>query len=82
MVDASITVGAIEKIIRRKGGKLLAETELFDVYTGSQIGDGKKSVAFSLLFRSSEKTLSDSEISQPFADILAALEKEIGAILR
>lgn len=82
LVDASVSVGSLEKIIRKKGGKLLAETELFDVYTGSQVGEGKKSVAFSLLFRSPEKTLSDAEIVQPFADILCSLEKEAGAILR
>jgi len=82
LVDTTVPVGSIERLIRKKGGKLLSEVELFDVYTGAQVGQGKKSVAYSLLFRSPEKTLSDAEIQEPFASILSALQKEFGAVLR
>lgn len=82
LVDSSVSVGTLERIIRKKGGKLLSEADLFDVYTGAQIGEGKKSVAFSLLFRSPDRTLTDSDVVQSFQEILAALEKETGAVLR
>ncbi len=82
LVDAKVPVGDIERVLRKKGGKLLSEVKLFDVYTGAQVGQGKKSVAYSLLFRSPEKTLSDAEIQEPFAMILDSLQKEFGAVLR
>ena len=67
----------------RKGGKpLLAELQLFDVYQGAQLPEGKKSVAFSLLFRSSERTLVDEEVNKAFKKIVSRLEHEYGAELR
>ena len=81
-MDKDIPVGKIEKILKRKGGKYLESYELFDVYTGKQIGENQKSVAYSLLFRSPNGTLKDSDIQGPFGEILETLEKELGAQLR
>ena len=58
------------------GGKLLETVKLFDVYQGSQIEEGKKSVAFSLMFRSGEGTLSDEQIAAPLKKIFAALAEK------
>ena len=82
ILDAGIPVGAIEKILKKKGGKFMESYSLFDVYTGAQIGESKKSVAYSLVFRSLERTLTDSDIQSAYSDIIAALEKELGALLR
>ena len=82
ILDQAIPAGSIEKIFRKKGGKYLESFVLFDVYTGKQVGDSRKSVAYSLVFRSAERTLTDADIQEAFTGILAALEKELGAQLR
>ncbi len=79
---SDIPVGSIEKIIRKKGGKFLESYSLFDVYTGKQVGENKKSVAYSLVFRSLERTLADADIQSAYSDIISSLEKELGAQLR
>ncbi len=66
-------VGNIEKIIRKNAGKYLEKLELFDVYEGEQLGEGLKSVAFSLAFRSVDHTLKDDEVNPVIDKILAAL---------
>jgi len=73
--------GKIADIIRRAGGRLLESVTLFDVYKGAQIEAGKKSVAFSLTFRSSEGTLTDEQISPAMNKIFKNL-KEKDCILR
>ena len=61
--------------MREKGGKLLESVQLFDVYEGSQIASGYKSVAFSLTFRSPERSLESAEVNKIVDKILAELEK-------
>jgi phenylalanyl-tRNA synthetase beta chain len=80
--DKSVAVGELTAAIRRAGGALLREAALFDVYEGAQIAPGKKSVAFSLKFRADERTLTDEEADASVAAILAALESELGAVIR
>ena len=80
--DEKVTVGALETCIARVGGKLLRSVSLFDVYRGVGILPGKKSVAFSLVFRADERTLTDSDIEPAMEKILAALDRELGAIRR
>jgi len=82
ILDAAIPVGSIEKIIKKKDGKFIESYALFDVYTGAQIGESKKSVAYNLVFRSPERTLTDSDIQSAYTDIVKTLEKELGAQLR
>ena len=67
-------VGDIEKLIRKNAGKYLEKLELFDVYEGEQVGEGKKSVAFSLSFRSADHTLKDDEVNPAIDKILSALK--------
>ncbi len=81
LVDADIPVGELERAITSGGGRLLERAELFDVYQGSQIPEGKKSVAYSVWLRSSEGTLTDAQIEEICAKIVAKLEK-MGAELR
>ncbi len=81
LCDIDLPIGTLEKAIAAGASRLLEKIELFDIYTGSQIPEGKKSVAFSVLLRSAENTLSDEEIDAVTAKIIAKLEKT-GAELR
>lgn len=81
LCDKDIPVGELEKAIISGGSRLLEKVELFDVYMGSQIPEGKKSVAFSVWLRSAEGTLSDEEIDTTCGRIIDKLTK-VGAELR
>ncbi len=76
-----LTVGAMEKVIREKGGKILESVALFDIYEGKQIAGGMKSVAFSLTFRADDRTLSDEEIDQKISKMIDGVVA-LGAALR
>ncbi len=82
LVDSSVTVSALEGCIRTAAQGLLKEAALFDIYTGANLPDGKKSVAFNLVLRSDERSLTAQEADDELALILKALEKEFGATLR
>lgn len=75
VADKGIFVGQIEKVIKKNGGKLLESYKLFDVYEGEQVAKGKKSVAYSLVFRDKTRTLSDAEVNPAVEKILAELGK-------
>ena len=81
LCDAEVPVGTLEKAIISGGSRLLERVELFDVYSGSQIPDGKKSVAFSVWLRSAEGTLTDEQIETAAKRIIERLEAA-GAQLR
>ena len=66
----------IEAVIRKAGGRTLETVRLFDVYRGAQIEAGKKSVAYSLTFRSPDKTLTDADIDPAVRRICADLEEK------
>ena len=82
IVDEKVEVGQIEKIITKKSKKLLESATLFDIYRNEKIGNNKKSVAYSLIFRDKKKTLSDEEINTTMENIISELEKVLGAELR
>ena len=82
LVNEGETVGRILDIIKERGGRLLENAELFDVYRGKQIESGKKSVAFALTYRDAEKTLTDEEVAKVHTKILDTLAKELDATLR
>lgn len=81
LCDDSIPVLTLEKAIVRGAGKLLEQIRLFDVYKGEQIEANKKSVAFSIVLRSSDSTLTDEHTSGVMNKIMKELEK-VGATLR
>ncbi|MCI6675310.1 MAG: phenylalanine--tRNA ligase subunit beta [Clostridiales bacterium] len=74
LMKKDILVGQIEEIIEKKGGKLVESYQLFDLYEGSQIAQGYKSVAYSIVFRASDHTLEDKEVNTSMDKILKALE--------
>ncbi len=81
LCDKDIPVGKLEQAIISGGSRLLEKVELFDVYSGSQIPEGKKSVAYSVTLRSAEGTLTDEQIDSTCSRIIAKLEA-VGAELR
>ena len=81
VVPKNVRVGQIEEVIAVRGGQILENYELFDIYEGSQIKGGYKSVAYSLTFRAKDRTLTDTEISASMKKILNGLEA-LGAELR
>ncbi len=81
LCNIAMPVAEIEKIIRKAGGKILDSVALFDVYHGAQIETGKKSVAYSLKFRSPDRTLSDEDIDPVLSKIFEKLQ-ENNCILR
>ena len=74
VVPKEILVGQIEEIIEKKGGAYLESYHLFDLYEGEQIKAGFKSVAYSIVFRAKDKTLSDTEVTEAMDRILKGLE--------
>ena len=76
-----ILVGQIEEVIEKQGGAYLESYHLFDIYEGSQIKEGFKSVAYSITFRAKDKTLEEADVSAAMKKILKALE-EMGIELR
>ncbi len=80
--DEAITVGALEGCIRKGAKGLLKSVNLFDIYRGKGIPEGKKSVAFNLVLRSDERSLTAEEADQDVKSILETLESELGAVLR
>ena len=81
-VDAGQPVGPMMDEIRQAGGSLLESVELFDVYQGHQVGEGKKSVAFSLTYQAGDHTLVEEEINRVHQKILRALARSYQAEIR
>ena len=72
----------VEQVISNAAGKLLRNIELFDIYRGVGVPQGKKSMAFSLELRAEDRTLTDQDSEAAVTRILDALQKELGAVLR
>ncbi len=82
VVDDDVPAQDVQALIQQTGGKTLRDVRLFDVYRGEQLGEGKKSLAYSLVYQHPEKTLTDKEVLAIRNKIVKRLEKEIGAKLR
>lgn len=82
IVDTTIPAETIRKTIIENGGTILESVNVFDVFTGGNISEDKKSLAFSLTFRSSEKTLADNEVDAVHERIIKTLETTYQARLR
>ena len=81
VVPRSVLAGEIEAVLAQRGGKILEEFSLFDIYEGSQIREGYKSIAYTLTFRAKDKTLEEADISAAMRKILNGLE-HLGIELR
>ena len=80
--DEALTVAQVEDTITASAGKLLRKIQLFDIYRGVGVPEGKKSMAFSLELRADDRTLTDSDSEQVVSAVLAVLKEKLGATLR
>lgn len=82
IVDRDLESAVIEKQIKKSAGNLLTNIEVFDVYTGEHVATDKKSIAYSLTFSDSKKTLTDDEVTAIFNKVIADAQKTLGAEIR
>jgi phenylalanyl-tRNA synthetase beta chain len=82
LVDEDVAVGDIEKVIKNAGTEILRSIKLFDVYRGKQVAEGKKSVAFNLTYRHSDRTLTEEDVTAAHGKVLEALKDQLDAVLR
>jgi phenylalanyl-tRNA synthetase beta chain len=82
ILDEGTPSDQLSHLIYKKGGRLLKDLEIFDVYQGKQIPAGKKSIAFHLTFQSMERTLTEEEVNDLMDKIYASVNKELGVKLR
>jgi phenylalanyl-tRNA synthetase beta chain len=82
VVSASITAQSIIARIKQLIGDLVEKVDLFDVYQGEQVANGQRSLAFSISYRSKERTLNDNEVNQLQEKLLTQLHQEYGAVVR
>ncbi|OOM81045.1 phenylalanine--tRNA ligase beta subunit [Clostridium puniceum] len=82
LVEDAVLVQEIDETIRKAGGNLVEKVELFDIYKGKQIPEGKKSIAYAIAYRDENKTLKDEEVNKVHEKILRSLEYKLGATLR
>jgi phenylalanyl-tRNA synthetase beta chain len=82
VVDESLPAVKVAEQIQAGGGELLRDVRLFDVYRGSNLPQGKKSLAYALTYQASDRTLTDKEVAKVHAKIVGRLEKMLGAKLR
>ncbi len=82
VVPDGVSAAQLVAVVRKAGGALLRRAEVFDVYRGAQVGEGASSLALRLEFRASDRTLTDEDVAERRAKIVAALSEQLGARLR
>ena len=82
IVDKNITSKEIEMVIKKASGSALTNIEVFDVYTGENVGENEKSIAYSLTFNDTKRTLTEEEVMESFKKIIENVEKKCNAKLR
>ncbi|HYM58242.1 MAG TPA: hypothetical protein VES79_09785, partial [Solirubrobacteraceae bacterium] len=81
-VPDDVAAALVVEVVREAGGALLRRAEVFDVYRGAQVGEGRASLALRLEFRAPDRTLTDEEVAQRREKIVAELAERLGAQLR
>jgi phenylalanyl-tRNA synthetase beta chain len=82
VVSAEVTAGQVEAAIRAMNAPLLTRVTLFDVYTGGQVGAGRRSLAWSLTFQAPDRTLTDAEVNRVHEQIVAEVARRFRAEVR
>ncbi|MBO4897399.1 MAG: phenylalanine--tRNA ligase subunit beta [Clostridia bacterium] len=82
LVDTSVPAAKVLEAIKKYAGKSLESIELFDVYQGKQIPEGKKSMAYSATFRAEGRTMNESDMTKIMDKLIKMLQKDLGAELR
>ena len=82
VVDKDVEADALLSFIRKNSGKMLESVRIFDIYEGDKLPNGKKSIAFSLLFRANDRTLTEKEVNKAVDKLIKAVNTRFGATLR
>ena len=82
LVNKNVTNKEIMDVIKKSGGRLLANVEVFDVYVGEKLEKDEKSIAYNLKFEDSTKTLTEEEVMTVFNKIISDVENKLGAKVR
>ena len=82
LCDEAVTVADVENVIESSAGKLLRSVKLFDIYRGTGVPEGKKSMAFSMELRADDRTLTDADSEGVMSKVLSALAEKLNAALR
>ncbi len=82
VVSEEVPAADVERAIRLAGGSLLRGARLFDVYRGEQIGAGKKSLAYALVYQADDRTLTEKEVEKLRTKIIRSVEAQLGATVR
>ena len=82
VVDDEVPAEAVRRVVESAAGDLLESVELFDVFRGEQLGAGKKSLAFNLVFRADDRTLTDDEVNEYRVQAAEKARVELGAHMR
>lgn len=82
VVASEMQSEAVRKVILEVGKPLVDDAQVFDVYTGPQLGAGRKNLAFALRYQSNERTLTDEEVTKSHAEIVAEVTRRLGGSLR
>lgn len=82
VVDAAVPAAEVEAAVVAGAGELLEDVRLFDVFTGTQVGEGKKSLAYSLRLRAADRTLSADDVRGVRDGVVKAAAERVGAVLR
>jgi phenylalanyl-tRNA synthetase beta chain len=82
IVDDAVPAARLLEVVRAAAGETLARAEVFDVYRGGQVGDGRVSLALHLEFRAPDRTLTDAEVAEQRAAVAAAVREQLGGDLR
>jgi len=82
VMDKKMTSKEVEMVIKKAGGNLLTNIEVFDIYTGENVGENEKSIAYSLTFNDTKKTLTDEEVASVFDKIITTVTNKCNVKLR
>ncbi|MGL4523514.1 MAG: phenylalanine--tRNA ligase subunit beta [Bacilli bacterium] len=82
VVDTTVSAGQIQAIVEQTASKLLKDVRIFDLYAGDRLPEGKKSIAFTLVYRDNERTLTEEDVTAVHSKILAAVEAGVQATVR
>ena len=82
VVPAEVTNAELEQVIRKHAGKLLQDVRVFDIYTGKQVAEGCKSMAFNLTYQAADRTLTDAEVDESMKKVIAEVGEAYKAKLR
>jgi len=82
VVDKNIPSSEIMNVLKKVGGRMLSDISVFDVYTGENVGENEKSIAYKLTFQLTDRTLTDEEVTEVFEKMITEVESKIGVTLR